>query len=147
MIPRLCSQGVSMREDDEMGLARELRFVFVIDDYEAAVRLYRDVFGLEVAKELDRQGGRGVILRVPAATLELVDPEHGRMVDEVEAGPLEARVRVAVRVDDLVGAARAVASTGAEPMADPVRTPWGDHNQRFRSKDGTQLTLFRGPEP
>jgi catechol 2,3-dioxygenase-like lactoylglutathione lyase family enzyme len=121
-----------MREDDEMGLARELRFVFVIDDYEAAVRLYRDVFGLEVAKELDRQGGRGVILRVPAATLELVDPEHGRMVDEVEAGPLEARVRVAVRVDDLVGAARAVAGTGAEPMADPVRTPWGDHNQRVQ---------------
>ena len=58
--------------------ARELRFCFVIDDYESAVHLYRDVFGLEVLLDLDEQGGRGVILNVPEATVELVDREHGR---------------------------------------------------------------------
>jgi hypothetical protein len=30
-------------------------------------------------------------------------------------------------------------------MAAPVDTPWGDKNQRFRAKDGMQLTLFQSP--
>jgi catechol 2,3-dioxygenase-like lactoylglutathione lyase family enzyme len=126
--------------------ARELRFCFVIEDYEAAAHLYRDVFGLEVLMELDEQGGRGVILNVPEATLELVDVEHGGMVDEIEVGRrFDDRVRIAVKVDDLRAASRAVADTGGEAMAPPVDTPWGDQNQRFRAKDGIQLTLFQSP--
>jgi lactoylglutathione lyase len=126
--------------------ARELRFSFVIDHYEAAVYLYRDVFGLEVLEDLDEQGGRGVILNVPEATLELVDAEHAGMVDDVEVGR---------RVDDLgsdrrqggrsAGSQPGVAETGGEAMAPPVDTPWGDKNQRFRAKDGMQLTLFQSP--
>jgi catechol 2,3-dioxygenase-like lactoylglutathione lyase family enzyme len=126
--------------------ARELRFCFIMDDYEAAAHLYRDVFGLEVLMDLDEQGGRGVILRVPEATLELVDADHGGMVDEVEVGRrLGERVRIAVQVDDLETASRTVLETGAAAMAAAVETPWGDHNQRFRAKDGTQLTLFQSP--
>lgn len=124
-------------------MVRELRFCLVIDDYEAAARLYRDVLGLEVLLDLEDQGGRGVILKVPQATLEIVDPEHGAMVDEIEAGrSLGERVRIAIRVDDLGEASRAVAAAGAEALADPVDTPWGDRNQRFRGADGFQLTLF-----
>jgi predicted enzyme related to lactoylglutathione lyase len=126
--------------------AREVRFCFVIDEYEAAAQLYRDVFGLEVLEELDGQGGRGIILTVPAATLELVDVEHGGMVDEVEVGRrVGDQVRIAVKVDDLDEASRSVTETGAMAMAAPVETPWGDHNQRFRAKDGLQLTLFQSP--
>ena len=129
-----------------MAEARELRFAFVVDDYESALHLYRDVFALEVIEELERQGGRGVILRVPAATLELFDVRHGEAIDDLEVGRrLGERVRIAVRVDDLEEAARTVAETGAEPMAAAVVTPWGDHNQRFRAKDGLQLTLFQSP--
>jgi predicted enzyme related to lactoylglutathione lyase len=123
---------------------RELRFAFIVEDYDAAVRLYRDVFGLETIQELDEQGGRGVILRLPAATLELLDTDHGRMVDDVEVGRwLGERVRIAVEVDDLEEAGRAVAGAGAEQVAPAVETPWGDRNQRFRTRDGMQLTLFR----
>ena len=129
-----------------MVLARELRFCFIVDDYEAAAHLYRDVFGLEVLMDLDEQGGRGVILKVPEATLEVVDADHGGMVDEVEVGRrLGERVRIAVQVDDLETASRTVLETGAAAMAAAVETPWGDHNQRFRAKDGTQLTLFQSP--
>jgi predicted enzyme related to lactoylglutathione lyase len=124
--------------------ARELRFAFTIDDYEAAVRLYRDVFELETVEELGEQGGRGVILRVPAATLELFDLDYGRLVDDVEVGRwVGERVRIAVNVDDLEEASRGVADAGAERMAPAVETPWGDRNQRFRTKDGMQLTLFQ----
>jgi catechol 2,3-dioxygenase-like lactoylglutathione lyase family enzyme len=129
-----------------MAQARELRFAFVFDDYESALHLYRDVFGLEVVEELEQQGGRGAILRLPAATLELFDVRHGDVVDDIEVGRrLGERVRIAVRVDDLEEAARAVAETGAEPMAPAVETPWGDRNHRFRAKDGLQLTLFQPP--
>lgn len=92
---------------------------------------------------LEEQGGSGVILEVPAATLEIVDADHERMVDELEAGEsFEKRVRVAVQVDDLGEAARAVMDAGGEALAAPVETPWGDRNQRFRTSDGLQRTLF-----
>jgi catechol 2,3-dioxygenase-like lactoylglutathione lyase family enzyme len=124
--------------------ARELRFVLVVEDYEAAAHLYRDVFALEVLMDLEGDGGRGLILKVPTATLELADAEHGGIVDEIEVGRrLGDRVRIAVKVDTLADAVDAVIRTGAEPMAGPVTTPWGDRNQRFRAKDGLQLTLFQ----
>jgi len=123
--------------------ARELRFAFTFEDYDAAVRLFRDVFGLDTLMDLEEQGGRGVILEVPSATLELFDVRHTDVVDGIEAGrPTGQRVRIAVRVDDLGRAALEVAGAGAEPLAEPVLTPWGDHNQRFRLAEGFQLTLF-----
>ena len=126
--------------------ARELRFAFTFEDYDAAVHLFRDVFGLPTLMDLQAQGGRGVILSVPSATLELFDPRHTDVVDEIEAGgPTGGRVRIAVRVDDLAGAAEAVGGSGAVPTAGPVLTPWGDRNQRFRLSEGLQLTLFEAP--
>ena len=123
--------------------ARELRFAFTFEDYDAAVHLFRDVFGLPTLMDLEEQGGRGVILSVPSATLELFDPRHTDVVDRIEAGePTGGWVRIAVRVDDLGAAAAAAGSAGAEPVAAPVLTPWGDRNQRFRLSEGLQLTLF-----
>jgi lactoylglutathione lyase len=106
--------------------AREIRFVLVSDDFEATAHLYRDVFGLDVLMDLEEQAGRGVILKVPAATLELVDSDHERMIDELQVGrPLDERVRIAVKVDELADASRAVTDNGATAMAPPVGTPWG----------------------
>jgi catechol 2,3-dioxygenase-like lactoylglutathione lyase family enzyme len=129
-----------------MTAARELRFAFTFDDYEAALRLFRDVFGLETIEDLDHEGGRGVILRVPSATLELFDLAQGEVVDDIEVGrPLGERVRIAVNVDDLEEASKAVIASGTEPQAEPVDTPWGDRNRRFRTSEGLQLTLFQSP--
>ena len=129
-----------------MAAARELRFAFTFDDYETALRLFRDVFELETIMELDSEGARGVILRVPSATLELFDRGQGRLVDDIEVGrPLEERVRIAVNIDDLDEATTAVMTTGTEPQADAVDTPWGDRNRRFKTPDGLQLTLFQPP--
>ena len=129
-----------------MAAARELRFAFTFDDYDAALRLFRDVFELETIMELDSEGARGVILRVPSATLELFDRGQGRLVDDIEVGRrLEGSVRIAVHVDDLEEATIAVMTTGTEPLADAVDTPWGDRNRRFKTPDGLQLTLFQPP--
>jgi catechol 2,3-dioxygenase-like lactoylglutathione lyase family enzyme len=129
-----------------MAPARELRFAFNFDDFDAALHLFRDVFGLETIDEFEHQGSRGVILRVPSATLELFDRAYGHHVDEIEVGrPLDYSVRVAVKIDDLAESSAAVQETGALPLADPVVTPWGDHNRRFSTSDGLQLTLFETP--
>jgi catechol 2,3-dioxygenase-like lactoylglutathione lyase family enzyme len=127
--------------------ARELRFAFTFEDFDAAVRLFRDVFGLRTVMDLEEQGGHGVILSAPSATLELFDVRHTEVVDRIEAGsPTGERVRIAVRVDDLGAAAGEVAAAGVQPQSEPVLTPWGDHNQRFRLAEGLQLTLFESPE-
>jgi hypothetical protein len=129
-----------------MVAARELRFAFTFDDYETALGLFRDVFELQPIMELDSEGARGVILRVPSATLELFDRGQGRLVDDIEVGrPLEERVRIAVNIDDLDEATTAVMTTGTDPQADAVDTPWGDRNRRFQTPDGLQLTLFQSP--
>lgn len=65
-----------------MVIARELRFAFVVDDYEATVGLFRDALGLELIEEFDQQEGRGILLSVPTATLEIFDEAHGDWVDE-----------------------------------------------------------------
>jgi catechol 2,3-dioxygenase-like lactoylglutathione lyase family enzyme len=97
---------------------RELRFAFVLDDVDGTLHLFRDVFGLRVIEHLERDGGRGAILEVPAATLELFDVRHGDAIDAIEVGrPLGERVRIAVRVDDVDTGSRVVAEAGAEPLA------------------------------
>lgn len=130
-----------------MATVRELRFAFTFEDYEAAVRLFRDVLGLETVMDLEREGGRGVILAVPSATLEVFDVRHTDVVDEIEVGHAQGRrVRVAVRVRDLEAAGSAVTEAGGRRLADPVLTPWADRNQRFEIADGLQLTLFVAEE-
>jgi hypothetical protein len=122
---------------------REIRFVVVSDDYEALAGLFRDTMGLEVFRDLDHQGGRGVILRLPETTLEVIDREHAAMVDEVETGArFDDRLRIAVRVDDLDQAMTVITKAGARPVADTVDAPWGDRNRRYTAGDGIQLTLF-----
>jgi catechol 2,3-dioxygenase-like lactoylglutathione lyase family enzyme len=138
--------GLPANSGKGMTAARELRFAFTFDDYAAALHLFRDIFGLETMEVFEDQGRQGTILRVPSATLEIFDREYGRLVDDVEVGrPLDGRVRIAVNVGDLEEATKEVLTTGAYPVADPVDTPWGDRNRRFRMSDELQLTLFQPP--
>ena len=79
---------------------RELRVCVTAEDYDEALRFYRDVLGLpEVAAFAGH--GRVTILDGGRATLELLDPEHAAYVDEVEVGRRVAgHVRLAFEVDD-----------------------------------------------
>jgi catechol 2,3-dioxygenase-like lactoylglutathione lyase family enzyme len=127
------------------GRAREVRFVAIVEDLDEAERIFGDALGLEVQARFEGGGGRGLLLDVPAATLELFEQSYADHVDGIEVGrALGAPLRIAVRVEALDEGAAAVADAGANTEADPVLTPWGDHNQRFRA-GGIQLTLFESP--
>ncbi|MCR3752961.1 hypothetical protein LX88_006956 [Lentzea californiensis] len=123
---------------------RELRLVVTADDYDEALRFYRDVLGLEQRAAFTSDGGRVTILEAGRATLEITDPPHAAFIDEVEVGRRVAgHVRVAFEVDDSAAATRALEAAGAEVIAEPTRTPWNSLNARLQAPAGLQLTLFQ----
>ncbi|MET9389371.1 VOC family protein [Streptomyces sp. NPDC006624] len=122
---------------------RELRLVVTADDYDAALRFYRDVLGLTEREAFASPDGRVTILEAGRATLELTDPNHAAFIDEVEVGRRVAgHVRVAFQVDDSAAATARLAAAGAEVLAEPVRTPWNSLNSRLEAPGALQLTLF-----
>jgi lactoylglutathione lyase len=124
----------------------ELRVALTVDDFERALALYRDSLGLAQIADWSSERGRVVVLDAGRATLELLDEAQAGFVDEVEAGRRVAGVvRLAFAVDDGDAAAERLVAAGADPVAAPVTTPWGDRNTRLRAPDGMQLTLFAGP--
>lgn len=126
-----------------MGTVRELRLVLTVDDFDAALALYRDTLGLEQRELWEAENGRGALLEAGAATIELVDEGQAAMIDQIEVGRRVAGpVRIALEVADSEETARHLTRSGAELVAGPVVTPWRDRNMRLRAPDGMQLTLF-----
>lgn len=125
------------------GPVRELRFAYTVENYDEAVRFYRDVLGLHVIQEWDEPTGSGAILDAGRATLELLSVSQSELVDRVEVGELvSGPVRLALEVEDSDETAKALASAGAQKIGGPVITPWSHKNVRLRAPDGMQLTLF-----
>jgi lactoylglutathione lyase len=125
---------------------RQLRVVLTVEDFEAAVALYRDALGLRQLDVPAEEGGRLAILEAGNATLELVDEGQAAAIDRIEVGRRVAGpVRLAFEVDDSAASATRLAQAGAAQLADPALTPWGELNVRLRAPDGMQLTLFAPP--
>ena len=123
----------------------EFRVALTVEDFDGAVSFYRDALGLEQVADWSSDDGRVVLLAAGRAMLELFDEAQAEYVDRIEAGRRVAGpVRLAVEVPDSEAAARRLVEAGAEQVADPVTTPWGDRNARVQAPDGMQLTLFRG---
>jgi lactoylglutathione lyase len=120
---------------------RELRVALTVEDFEEALRFYRDALGLPVLEEWE---GGGAVLDAGRATLELLSPEQAARADEVEVGRhgVAGTVRLALEVPDSVEAAERLVRGGAEQLADAIVTPWRHRNVRLRAPDGMQLTLF-----
>ena len=129
---------------------RQLRLVVEADDYESAVRFYRDVLGLEEELSLAGPGGAHVtILAAGRATLEIVNARQKAYIDEVEVRrPVAPRVRVAFEVVDAAATSEALVAAGAELIAAPTETPWRSLNARLGAPAGLQLTIFEelGPD-
>lgn len=121
----------------------ELRLALTVADVDAALAFYRDALGLEQVADWSSEAGRVVLLQAGRATLELLDEAQAETVDSIEAGRrVTGTVRLALEVADSEETARRLVAAGAEEVAAPVTTPWGDRNARVRAPDGMQLTLF-----
>jgi NAD(P)-dependent dehydrogenase (short-subunit alcohol dehydrogenase family)/catechol 2,3-dioxygenase-like lactoylglutathione lyase family enzyme len=130
--------------DDAVDPVRELRVALTVEDFDAALRLYRDGFGLPVVKAWDSPEGRGVVLAAGRGTVELLDTADSAYTDTVEAGRrVSGPVRLAFEVADVCASAASLLAHGAAAEREPVRTTWSDLNQRLRAPDGMQLSLFQ----
>jgi uncharacterized glyoxalase superfamily protein PhnB len=122
----------------------QMRLVVEADDYEEAVRFYRDVLGAD--EELQVHGGGGekvTILQVGRATLELSNPAQVAYIDEVEVGRrVSPRLRVAFEVIDAGGTTQRLVEAGASLVAPPTETPWNSVNSRLQAPGGLQITVF-----
>jgi catechol 2,3-dioxygenase-like lactoylglutathione lyase family enzyme len=123
----------------------QMRLVVQADDYDEAVRFYRDVLGLREELALAGPDGAHVtILDAGRATLELVNEAQRRYIDEVEVGrQVSGKYRVAFEVTDVTAAADRLAAAGAEVLAVPTETPWRSLNARLSGPADLQLTLFQ----
>ena len=141
---REIGQAAGDMEDSSGDPVRELRVALTVEDFAAALRLYRDGFGLPVVKAWDSPEGRGVVLAAGRGTVELLDTADAAYTDEVEAGRrVSGPVRLAFEVADVRASAASLLAHGAAAEREPVRTTWGDLNQRLRAPDGMQLSLFQ----
>ena len=126
-----------------MGQVTELRVALTVADFDEAIAFYRDALGLEQVADWSTDDGRVVLLEAGRATLELFDQRQAEYVDRIEAGRrVSGTVRLALEVPDSEAATRRLVAAGADEVAPPATTPWGDRNARVRAPDGMQLTLF-----
>ena len=128
----------------------QMRLVVEVDDYDDAVRFYRDVLGAPVELQVHGDGGEKVtILDVGRATLELSNPAQVEYIDEVEVGRrrVSPRLRVAFEVADAEAVTNDLVAAGAELVAPPTRTPWSSLNARLEAPASLQLTVFQELDP
>lgn len=129
-----------------MGYVKEFRIALTAQDFDKSLSFYHGVLGLPVVQEWPSQEGRGILLSLSTATLEIVDRKQAAWIDRVEVGRrVSGPVRFALKVTDLAASLRSAAEAGARVIRHPVMTPWDDLNARILGPDGMQVTLFNSP--
>jgi catechol 2,3-dioxygenase-like lactoylglutathione lyase family enzyme len=123
----------------------QMRVVVEAEDYDEAVRFYRDVLGLPEEAAFEGDGGaRVAILDAGRATLEIANPAQKRMIDAVEVGrDVAPKIRVAFEVADGPATTDELVSAGAALIAAPRETPWRSLNSRLAAPAGLQITIFQ----
>ena len=133
--------------EDDAPSVRELRVALTVEDFDRSAEFYRSGLGLETVEEWGSENGRGLVLAAGRATLELVDEAQAELIDQIEAGDrVSGPVRFAFEVPDIQETAATLQKQGAIAEKEAVQTPWEHFNQRLRSPDGLQLTLFQPVE-
>lgn len=124
---------------------KQLRLIIETDDFDTALRFYRDVLGMPEQLAYATEGDdRVAILHVGVATIELATPAHARNIDDVEGAPrTPGALRIALEVDDTEQAVAAATSGGAELISPPVKTPFQSLNARVQGPSGWQVTFFQ----
>jgi catechol 2,3-dioxygenase-like lactoylglutathione lyase family enzyme len=126
-----------------MGRLEEFRIALTAADYDRTLAFYRNVLGLTVLQEWPSQEGRGSLLSLGNATLEILDDAHAAWVDAMEAGGrVSGPVRLALKFSDLSRSLKSATEHGARVIREASLTPWNDFNARVEGPDGMQMTFF-----
>jgi catechol 2,3-dioxygenase-like lactoylglutathione lyase family enzyme len=134
---------------ERSGPVLQLRLVVAADDYDEALRFFRDVLGMPEELAVAGEGdARVAILQAGRATLEIANAAQRRMIDEVEVGRQVApKFRLALEVTDARATVDRLTGAGAELVAPPIATPWRSLNARLEAPGGVHLTIFQELDP
>lgn len=128
----------------------QLRLIIETDDFDSALRFYRDVLGMPEQPAFATEGDdRVAILHAGIATIELATPTHARAIDVMENVPASDSVptlRLALEVTDTIEAVAAAEASGASVIAPPTETPFRTLNARVQGPAGWQITFFQERE-
>ncbi len=130
----------------ELSPPRQLRLIIEADDFDEAVRYFRDVLGMPEQAAFATTGeDRVAILHAGLATVEVASPAHARAIDQVEGAPpaTSPTLRIALEVDDTEAALRASTDAGRPLLAPAVETPFRSLNGRVQGPAGWQVTFFQ----
>lgn len=130
----------------ELSPPRQLRLIIEADDFDEAVRYFRDVLGMPEQAAFATTGeDRVAILHAGLATVEVASPAHARAIDQVEGAPPATgpTLRIALEVDDTEAALRASTDAGRPLLAPAVETPFRSLNGRVQGPAGWQVTFFQ----
>lgn len=125
---------------------KQLRLIIETDDFDEAVRFYRDVLGMPEQPAFATEGDdRVAILNAGMATIELATATHARNIDAIENAPTAEgpTLRIALEVDDTEAAVASAGEHGAETLAPPTHTPFRTVNARVQGPAGWQVTFFQ----
>lgn len=125
---------------------KQLRLIIETDDFDEALRFYRDVLGMPEQAAFATEGDdRVAILHAGVATIELATSVHARNIDAAEGMPPASgpSLRIALEVDDTVAAVARIAEEGSVVLAPPTRTPFRSLNARVQGPAGWQVTFFQ----
>ena len=121
----------------------ELRVAVTTSDYDRLVKFYCEGLGIEPTAIWNNGQGKGLVLDMGKATLEIFDEAQAEIVDGLEAGRrVSGPIRFALQVPNLDAAVERFLAHGAVLVHEPVLTPWGDRNVRMQDPDGMQITLY-----
>lgn len=123
---------------------KQLRLVVRTEDYDDAVRFYRDTLAMPEEASYTTGAARVMILDAGRATLELSNPAQVDHIDTAEVGRtgVSPPWRVALEVDDAAATTGRLERAGATVIAEPTETPWGSLSSRLSAPADVQLTIF-----
>jgi predicted enzyme related to lactoylglutathione lyase len=121
----------------------------LVDDPDAALKLYRDALGLTVRFEVSNGGFRWITLgsdSQPDVGIVLSQPQAGRSEesgDAVAAMLAKGEMYPAhFRCDDLDATFERIAATpGVEVLEEPTTQPWGIRDAAVRDPAGNRLRI------
>jgi methylmalonyl-CoA/ethylmalonyl-CoA epimerase len=125
---------------------KQLRLIIETDDFDEAVRFYRDVLGMPEQPAFATEGNDRVsILHAGVATIELATTAHVRNIDAMENVPHSSgsALRIALEVDHADQAVERAMDAGATLIAPPTKTSFQSINARVQGPAGWQVTFFQ----
>ena len=112
---------------------------FTAKDLRTSVAWYRDVLGMMVTQEHERDGVlRAVAMQAGSVRILLNQDDGGRGWERVKGEGFAVQITTAQSIDDI--AARVKANKGQLDL-EPTDMPWGARVFRLRDPDGFKLSV------